>query len=104
MGLAVFSVTLFMTSQNALEYIKTGEDAPSKAWIGALLCGVIGALVLGLTDYIWYNNKIFFLFWGLLGLLGACVRTGRTKDAMRTCGVDKNDEYRASLDIGPNQE
>ena len=38
-----------------------------------LLClgifgGVLAILIQGMTDYIWYNYRIFLLFWMVVGL------------------------------------
>ena len=44
-------------------------------WIVAgLACGLVAVLVQGLTDYIWYNYRVFLVFWLLLGLLAAAGR------------------------------
>lgn len=43
----------------------------------APLCGLIASLVQGLTDYTWYNYRVYLLFWLVAGLSSAFVRCGR---------------------------
>ncbi len=41
------------------------------------LCGIFAVLVQGLTDYSWYNYRIFLMFWLVAGLASAYIRNGR---------------------------
>ncbi len=41
------------------------------------VCGLIGALVQGMTDYSWYNNHLVLMFWLTAGLAMAYVRSAR---------------------------
>ncbi len=41
------------------------------------LCGIFAVLVQGMTDYSWYNYRIFLMFWLAAGLASAYVRNGR---------------------------
>ncbi len=43
----------------------------------APLCGLFAALAQGLTDYIWYNYRVFLMFWLVAGLTAAYARFGR---------------------------
>lgn len=42
----------------------------------APLCGIIAVLVQGLTDYAWYNYRVYLMFWLVIGLTSAYVRSG----------------------------
>ncbi len=44
-----------------------GIDA--KNGILGAACGLLGALTMGLFDYIWYHPGLFFLFWAVVALL-----------------------------------
>ena len=33
-------------------------------------------LLMGMFDFIWYNYRVFFLFWSILALACACIRVG----------------------------
>ncbi len=41
------------------------------------LCGIIAVLVQGMTDYAWYNYRLFLMFWLVCGLASAYTRSGR---------------------------
>lgn len=45
----------------------------------APMCGVIGVLVQGFTDNVWYNYRIFLMFWMCLGLSSAYAAFGRER-------------------------
>ena len=38
------------------------------------MCGVIAFLAQGLTDYVWYNYRVFALFWMVIGLSVAVIK------------------------------
>ncbi len=41
------------------------------------LCGIFGVMIQGLTDYSWYNYRVFLLFWLVLGLGVSFAKNGR---------------------------
>ncbi len=43
----------------------------------APLCSILGMLVYGCFDYIWYDEKVFLMFWLTAGLCSAYVRSAR---------------------------
>ncbi|MGN1128942.1 MAG: hypothetical protein ACI4T6_08325, partial [Candidatus Flemingiibacterium sp.] len=47
------------------------EKRGTKLLGAALFCGLLAVLVQGMTDYIWYNYRVFLMFWLLLGLSAA---------------------------------
>ena len=75
-GLLIFAVFLFFFTQKNLEHIKCGSDYHIQKMSTAAFCAVVGALVMGLFDNIWYNYRIFFLFWIIAGIACAYVRLG----------------------------
>jgi len=42
----------------------------------APMCGVLAVLVQGMTDYSWYNYRVYLMMWLVCGLTSASVRTG----------------------------
>ncbi len=40
------------------------------------LCGIFAVLVQGLTDYAWYNYRLYLMFWLVCGLASAYARNG----------------------------
>ena len=45
------------------------------------LCGIVAVLVQGMTDYAWYNYRLFLMFWLVAGLTSAYTRNGRAQIA-----------------------
>lgn len=82
-----------------------GEITALRLSAAAPLCGLLAALVQGLTDYTWYNYRVFLMFWLVAGLSAAYARLGqkelshiRNVNAMRP---DSPDEAQADLTIAP---
>ncbi len=40
------------------------------------LCGIVAVLAQGMTDYIWYNYRLYLMFWLVCGLASAYIRNG----------------------------
>lgn len=71
-GLVVFLALLFLNAQGGFEF-HMNENRREKLYSSALLCGIFSVLVQGMTDYIWYNYRVFLMFWLMIGL-GAAIR------------------------------
>ena len=55
-----------------------------------------GALVIGLTDYIWYNYRVFVIFWMVMALTVSLARNNaREREATKTT----NNMTNANMDI-----
>jgi len=63
----------------------------------APLCGIFAVLVQGMTDYAWYNYRVYLMFWLICGLASAYIRNGTSllDDGSRTMG--NNTEF--SIDV-----
>ncbi len=84
-GLAVFVFIMFTYLQNCFVEIKyCGKDNKSKIMIAAGLSSICGALMMGLTDYVWYNYRVFIMFWIVLALTISLARcNARERESMR---------------------
>lgn len=66
----------------------------------APLAGLFAVLVQGMTDYAWYNYRVYLMFWLMVGLTSAFARSGRAmriekpENEMDCATVDLS--YRAS--------
>ena len=80
-GFAVFLVAIILCIKSGLELIKksTGDTHAEKAVCVAAVSGLVAALVQGMTDNIWFNYRIFFMFWVTLAILSAASRMGRNR-------------------------
>ena len=97
-GLIVFGLMLFMFVQKSLGYIRSPESHRSACYVAAGLSSVVAALTMGLFDHIWYNYRVFFLFWAVMGIAVATVRVGQTALERRNVGT-VYDGTSADIDI-----
>ncbi|MBQ9939936.1 MAG: O-antigen ligase family protein [Clostridia bacterium] len=74
-ALICFLVIIFMAvRKNSHALICHGTGNEYTLISSAALCGIIGMLVQGMTDYVWYNYRVFGMFWIILGLCVAAIR------------------------------
>ncbi len=73
-GFLVFVAMLLCLFQSGFSLAKHGEDKTVRLIGCGALCGVLAALVQGMTDYVWYNYRVFFVFWLLIGIVSAARR------------------------------
>ena len=71
-GLGVFFAVLLFYAQSSFS-LHVREKRSEKLLSSAIFCGMAAVLAQGMTDYIWYNYRVFLMFWLMLGL-GAAVR------------------------------
>ena len=82
----------------SFEYIKKPFNTQTKLIVGAALSSIFSILIMGMFDYVWYNYRVFFLFWAALALGVACIRVGK-KEHCRSNGFNEYDDYTSSLDV-----
>jgi hypothetical protein len=97
-GAVLFGAAIFLLAQSSLEYLRSVKTTEERATVIAGLAAVSGALVMGLTDYIWYSHRAFLCFWLVVALTNASVRVGvaerdRINDSL------KNSLYSAALEL-----
>ncbi len=73
-GFALFLAFLICLFQCGFSLAKHGEDREIRLIGCGALCGTIAALVQGMTDYVWYNYRVFFIFWLVIGITAAARR------------------------------
>ncbi len=73
-GLTVFVITMFVWAQSCFE-LHTAEKRNERLYSSALLCSVFSVLTLGITDYVWYDYRLFLMFWLIIGLSCAVRKT-----------------------------
>ena len=77
-GFLLFLGILFLAAKGFFTFLHEKTD-PREAELKTLslvaFTGTVSFLVQGLTDYTWYNYRIFCFFWMLLALTAACRRT-----------------------------
>lgn len=99
-GLLLFLGVLILFAQCCFDYNATAADRETRIMSIGCFSGLIAALAQGMTDYIWYNYRVFFVFWLVLALASAYVRVGRSEATRDNAGsVAYADATRASIDI-----
>lgn len=98
-GLLIFAAIMFFFGQKCFGHIKTHTNSDRSRIIA--ICGVSsisGALVMGLTDHIWYNYRVFLFFWIVIGITCASIKiSNRYDEKKKACTVIT--DRAASMDI-----
>ena len=72
-GLIVFMALLFVWMQSCFT-IHVNDKRSTRLIGAAIFCGIAAVLAQGMTDYIWYNYRVFLMFWLMIGLSAAVRR------------------------------
>ena len=97
-GLLIFLLTMFVFAQKNFEYLKNPFNENTRLVVATAFSAVVGMLVMGLFDYIWYNYRIFFMFWALIGISVAAIRLGN-REAEKKNFFTFSDEQNSAIDI-----
>jgi len=75
-GLLAFVIAMINFARGALSSFPGEENGNRSRFLYAVagLCGVLAFLAQGMTDYVWYNYRIYAMFWLLVGLTSALAR------------------------------
>lgn len=73
-ALIIFLFLVLLFVQRNLETIKLASDGTLRTMVTAALCSGLALLIMGLFDDIWYQYRIFFLFWCIFGLAASLAR------------------------------
>lgn len=80
-GPLLFLAFLFLFFQCVLTHQKEETDDSFRLYSIAAACGVFAVLINGIFDYVFYNSRVFFLFFVVVGIAVALFRVGRTERA-----------------------
>ena len=72
------------------------SDKTTVAAVSAAMAGLIAALVHGMFDHIWYNYRVFFMFWVVAAMVCAFANVYPKKTSI---ALNYDAEKEASLDI-----
>ena len=97
-GLLVFAIVMLFFAQKNFEFFKCNRDSKLFGPASSAFIAIVGALIVGLFDYPWYNYRMFYLFWVILAISCASIRIG-DRDAQKISMVNTMDSDSASIDI-----
>ena len=98
-GLIVFLLIVFLFVQNCFEYLFRVNRREERAFVIAGIAAVASMLVMGITDHIWYDYRIFLFFWTVIGLVNSYIKYGFSEYG-RYNNYENNTQYASSLEIG----
>ena len=97
-GLVCFILILVFYTQKSFEYLKEPSDKLSFMRTVSAMTAVVALTIMGIFDYVWYNNRIFFLFWVVMAIGVACIKNGNIRKS-KAENLSVYGEYSASVDI-----
>lgn len=75
-GLIVFVGVIVLWLRRSMEFCRYRRVKSQRLTVLAGMAGIVALLCMGCFDDVWYNYRIFFLFWTVMGLVNAQVRGG----------------------------
>ncbi len=97
-GLVAFFIVMLLFAQKNLEYFTRKETKSNSGVPAAAFAAVMAALVMGLFDNIWYNNRILFLFFAVMGIASAVIRI--SDESVRRTNIEvASDSSSAFIDL-----
>ncbi len=89
-GFLIFMALLVCFFQSGFSLAKCGEDKGVRLIGCGAVCGILAALVQGMADYIWYNYRVFFVFWVVVGIASATRRIDAEKRKRKGSAMSEN--------------
>ena len=97
-GLICFLAIAILFAQKSFSFFKTPSSRNFFMISAAALISVASLLIMGAFDYVWYNYRIFYMFWIALAIGVACIKIGE-RELLRTTAVFDSDEFSAAIDV-----
>ena len=98
-ALILFLFVVFLLVQKGFWSINNTSDKCIKRFSSAAMCGLAAALVHGIVDHIWYNYRVFFMFWIVAAFLTLSADVCRTEKQKKNDRMFTLRERSVSLDI-----
>lgn len=98
-ALIVYLFTIFLVFQKGFWCLNNSSDKWVKLFASASISGLTAALVHGMVDHIWYNYRVFFMFWIVTALVCVSVEVCRKENLKNDEHIFTMRERAVSLDI-----
>ncbi|OQB13245.1 MAG: O-Antigen ligase [Firmicutes bacterium ADurb.Bin193] len=80
-GLAAFLATIWAALKKTLIAVVESEKTFTGVFASAVFAGLLGFLLQGAFDYVWYNYRVFLIFWSVVALgVSAGSLIGKSKE------------------------
>lgn len=99
-GLVSFAVIVILFVQNCFECLCRVKNSEGRRTVVSGIAAITGFLVMGLTDYVWYNSRVHLMFWLVLAMVNANIRICFAEHN-REGNRDNGNVYSANLEIDP---
>ncbi len=76
LGVIIFVTAMMIYIQSTVTAVTKEKDTYLRGLQLSCACGVFASLVQGMTDYVWYNYRVYFVFFALIGIGVAARRCG----------------------------
>ena len=73
-GFLALVLILFFFVQQCFTAIKKSNEKYLKFFAAAGMCSVLGFMLNGFTDYVWYNYRVYLMFWIIISITAAICR------------------------------
>ena len=97
-GLVVFLLIVILFVQNCFEYLYRMRKGTDNGIVVAGLSSVVAVLIMGLTDYVWYNYRVFLMFWLVIAIVNAYIRIGH-EESRRYSAYEARSQYAVNFDF-----
>ena len=97
-GILCFAAVMFFFAQNALSYVRAPFNENTSLIASASFISIVAMLIIGLFDFVWYNNAVFFMFWAAMAFGVAATRIGK-REAARDNYVADYDDRSSSVNL-----
>ena len=87
-GLVIFIVMMFFFYQRSITVARNTSDRSLACIVYGAMSGISGLLVSGLFDYTWYNYRVVFAYFVVMGFVCACTETARAETKGGSHGYD----------------
>lgn len=77
LGIVVFAVVMVVYFKQCISTVITCKDKLLRSVIIGLASGMLGYLVQGVFDNVWYNYRVFLLFFIILGITAVCIEVSK---------------------------
>lgn len=99
LGLLLFILFLITWARHNFTFFSKPLPRTPRLSAAALFCGLLAVLAQGMTDYIWYNYRVYLVFWLLIGLTVAIARTTQNENRGLLRTAEQGGINRADISI-----